>query len=448
MTNPGNLTDEQMQVLAQRIAAMADTPTDAPAKGVRQYVGARYVPVFANPLEWSDTREYEPLTIVSYRGNSYTSMQYVPTSISIADTAYWALTGNFNAQVEAYRAEVRAFDDRINANAAAINANTAAINANAAAIDANAAAIDANTAAIDANTAAIAQEKTDRTTNVMLAFGDSFGVNTISQGPVWCEITANKLQVTELHNYCVGGATFNTAKEKNFFVQVDKAISEIKNPEYVKYVGIVGGTNDGSNSITDAIVSLVAKINSAFPNAVIGIGLNASKQDILSYGAKQKRIAALNLNGNFATPVFIDSVVYTQLANGCMMDDNIHPTAKGSNRIGTLMTCVLKGAIGSVVATNETVNPQIISSNLRTFVPSMIGRRIQYIGSIDTTTSTSTIVDLTTIYPDTIKGSTYINDSNVTIVGYITTGASNYPSLRINSSFKGVGFFGFDSYVV
>lgn len=434
MTNPGNLTDEQMQVLAQRIAAMADTPTDAPAKGVRQYVGARYVPVFANPLEWSDTREYEPLTIVTHQGNSFTSMQYTPTGIEITNTAYWALTGNFNAQVEAYRAEVRAFDDRINANAAAINANTAAISE--------------NTAAINANAAAIAQEKTDRTTNVMLAFGDSFGVGTISQGPVWCEITADKLQATELHNYCVGGATFNTTKEKNFFVQVDKAISEIQNPEYVKYVGIVGGTNDGSNSIADAIVSLVAKINSAFPNAVIGIGLNASKQDILSYGAKQKRIAALNLNGNFATPVFIDSVVYTQLAKGCMMDDNIHPTAKGSKRIGTLMTCVLKGAIGSVVATNEAVNPQIISSNLRTFVPTMIGRRIQYTGSIDTASSTSTIIDLTTIYPDTIKGSTFINDSNVNIVGYITTGSSNYPSLRINSGFAGVGFFGFDSYVV
>lgn len=433
MTNPGNLTDEQMQVLAQRIAAMADTPTDAPAKGVRQYVGARYVPVFANPLEWSDTREYEPLTIVTYQGNSYTSMQYVPTSISIADTAYWALTGNFNAQVEAYRAEVRAFDDRINANAAAINANADAINA--------------NTAAINANAAAIAQEKTYRTTNVMLAFGDSYGVDNISQGPVWCEITANKLQATELHNYCVGGATFNTTKEKNFFVQVDKAISEIKNPEYVKYVGIVGGTNDGSNSITDAIVSLVAKINGAFPNAVIGIGLNASKQDILSYGAKQKRIAALNLNGNFATPVFIDSVVYTQLANGCMMDDNIHPTAKGSNRIGTLMTCVLKGAIGSVVATNEAVNTKLISSNLRSFNTTMIGRRIQYSGSINADSS-SAIVDLTTIYPDTIAGSTFINDSTVTIVGYITTGSSNYPSLRIKSGFTGVGFFGFDSYVV
>lgn len=109
MTNPGNLTDEQMQVLAQRIAAMADTSTDAPAKGVRQYVGARYVPLFATPIDWSDTREYEPLTIVLYQGNSYTSRQYVPTGIDVTNNEYWALTGNFNAQVEAYRQEVEQY---------------------------------------------------------------------------------------------------------------------------------------------------------------------------------------------------------------------------------------------------------------------------------------------------------------------------------------------------
>lgn len=29
----------------------------------RKYVGARYVPLFSDPLEWSNTRTYEPLTI-------------------------------------------------------------------------------------------------------------------------------------------------------------------------------------------------------------------------------------------------------------------------------------------------------------------------------------------------------------------------------------------------
>lgn len=130
MANPGNLTDEQMMQLAQRIAAMADTPTDAPAPGVRQYVGARYVPVFATPPEWSDTREYEPLTIVLYNGNSYTSCQYVPTGIEITNTNYWAITGNFNAQVEAYRQEVLQWSGKIdNANTNASNAVTTANNA-------------------------------------------------------------------------------------------------------------------------------------------------------------------------------------------------------------------------------------------------------------------------------------------------------------------------------
>ena len=71
---------------------------------VREYIGARYVPLFMG--EWDSTATYEPLSIVQYQGNSYTSRQYVPSGIEITNTAYWANTGNYNAQVEAYRAEV------------------------------------------------------------------------------------------------------------------------------------------------------------------------------------------------------------------------------------------------------------------------------------------------------------------------------------------------------
>lgn len=74
---------------------------------VREYIGARYVPLFAEPLQWSDQQEYEPLTIVINAGNSYTSRQFVPKGIDISNTNYWALTGNYNAQVEQYRQEVK-----------------------------------------------------------------------------------------------------------------------------------------------------------------------------------------------------------------------------------------------------------------------------------------------------------------------------------------------------
>ena len=80
-----------------------------------QHIGARYVPLFAEPIEWDKTKQYEPLTIVTANGNSYTSRQFVPTGIEITNNAFWALTGNFNAQVEQYRKEVTAYDGRITA---------------------------------------------------------------------------------------------------------------------------------------------------------------------------------------------------------------------------------------------------------------------------------------------------------------------------------------------
>lgn len=72
---------------------------------VTQYIGSRYVPLFADPIEWSASNTYEPLTIVIHEGNSYTSKQAVPKDIDISNEAFWALTGNYNAQVELYRRE-------------------------------------------------------------------------------------------------------------------------------------------------------------------------------------------------------------------------------------------------------------------------------------------------------------------------------------------------------
>lgn len=72
---------------------------------VRQYVGARYVPKIADPVEWQENTAYEALVIVTYNNSSYTSRKPVPVTVGIPpeNTEYWALTGNYNAQVEEYR---------------------------------------------------------------------------------------------------------------------------------------------------------------------------------------------------------------------------------------------------------------------------------------------------------------------------------------------------------
>lgn len=66
----------------------------------RQYIGARYVPKFADPLEWSNALQYEPLTIVSYMGQTYTSKIPVPVGTPPTNTDFWALTGPQNAQID------------------------------------------------------------------------------------------------------------------------------------------------------------------------------------------------------------------------------------------------------------------------------------------------------------------------------------------------------------
>ena len=79
----------------------------------RQYVGARYVPKFADPIEWDNTRAYEALEIVTNLGTSYTSKKAVPVGVAISNTEYWVATGNYNSQVEHYVEEVQTLAESV-----------------------------------------------------------------------------------------------------------------------------------------------------------------------------------------------------------------------------------------------------------------------------------------------------------------------------------------------
>lgn len=93
---------------------------------MRQYIGARYVPKFYENSDgtaaWKSGVEYEPLTIVTYNGNSYTSKQTVPANVGnpSANPAYWAATGIYNQQIAdltqrmgTAEAQIESINDRI-----------------------------------------------------------------------------------------------------------------------------------------------------------------------------------------------------------------------------------------------------------------------------------------------------------------------------------------------
>ena len=99
---------------------------------VRHYVGARYVPKLASPVAWAANTSYEALTIVTFNNASYTSR--VPVPPTVGDPAdnpdYWALTGNYNAQVEQYRQETKTANNILQGNINSEAATRASVDSN------------------------------------------------------------------------------------------------------------------------------------------------------------------------------------------------------------------------------------------------------------------------------------------------------------------------------
>lgn len=79
----------------------------------RRYVGARYVPQFADPIKWDINRSYEALTIVDYGDNRYTSKIPVPVGVDIGNTVYWVLTGASNEKLDHYIVEAEGYREEV-----------------------------------------------------------------------------------------------------------------------------------------------------------------------------------------------------------------------------------------------------------------------------------------------------------------------------------------------
>ena len=265
---------------------------------VSQYIGARYVPLFAEPAEWNAERTYEPLTIVLHEGNSYTSKQFVPRGVDIDNDGFWALTGNYNSQVEQYRQEVKTFDGRITANAQAISQNTSDISKNAQAISKNTSDISKNAQAISKNTSDISQNTSDISKNAQAISQNAQAINEIKSpiaviyGDSWSDFTESENNWTNLvakqlgcirKNYSKSGATITNIGEstvKTLTDEVDESISELSSvSERVKYIFILIGVNDITHNKTDSellttLAQQLTRVRNAFPKALISFSFN------------------------------------------------------------------------------------------------------------------------------------------------------------------------------
>lgn len=341
---------------------MADNQTPPAAtdySGVREYIGARYVPVFANPPEWNDTRGYEPLTIVLHQGNSFTSTQYVPTGIDIKNTEYWLETGNWNAQIEAYREEVLRFDARITQNANGIKANTAAIASETTARENEDTAIrNLITAEETARTAADTELRSDldaaiaamNQQNILSLYkgkncvwvGDSFttGVGADPNSKRVSTVFCNAMGMTEF-NYGVGasGWVWGTAANKPYITQVQNAYDAMtqeqrKNTAMVVLPGTSTDVSHGSSSkqIGTAATLCAKKASDLFPNAVIYVIPMIWDKALFTFNAYDATVEICDQINKAAIPrVKMDEDSYTWLLgrHEFYTSDNVHPNNAG-----------------------------------------------------------------------------------------------------------------------
>ena len=360
---------------------------------VREWIGPRIVPVFADVVEWDITSTYEPLVMVQHAGETFMTRQYVPAGIQLPDTAgseesndYWVHMSNWNAQVEYYRQEVLAFDGRIDALEDALPIadfdSTHTIDGRFDTIEANgwvgtdriadsavtsAKIADGTIATADIADGAITSDKiangtivaadlangavttekiadgtiknADFATKHMIVIGDSFSLSTYTDGNLWHKIVGEYLDLT-VKNYAVNGAGYVTGT--TFQTQLANAIDDTSyDHDQVEYVFVLGCINDGSSDIETAGHTLIASIKTAYPKAKIIVGTNAGINQIKSISNRSVRAKVAEITRGQG--VLFANTAAIAVFDGALKSDNIHPTAFGSRVLATVMLNTIFG---------------------------------------------------------------------------------------------------------
>ena len=322
-----------------------------------QYIGARYVPVFADPAEWNNTRTYEPLTIVTHNGNSYTSAQYVPKGIDISNEKYWALTGNYNAQIEAYRKEVQAYDGKITQNAKDIAAEatnriaadstlTTNLNAEIARSTKRESEIEAEVSKVSK----VASEKKNKTIGVYVGNSYTDGVGSGTSTGVFA---LTKFLFDEAYKYTEGGAGFSTYvnHSRTFNDLLNDASNDSSfdntNVTAIIFTSAMGDTRAlceiSENKLITNIQNVCTNAKNLFPNAKLYLhfaesvyGRDVQKAYSEDYTYLQYRVHAVfeNMKARYSNLIYLGWTGWnTNQVAGFNADDNYHPNANGYLKI-------------------------------------------------------------------------------------------------------------------
>lgn len=308
-----------------------------------RYIGARYVPKFANPIEWNKALSYEPLTIVQYLGNSFTSKKPVPAGVEITDTTYWANTGNYNEQVAEYQRQVVDLSKEVDTNKKDI------------------ANLKSNDTLHDSKLTTLDRFSIEDGHGITILIGDSYLEGWTPDGNVksWGDYLADILGLEMgdgIFKYYRGGTGFVSASSDiNFLTLLDNAGNDnAVNKNEVSRVVVFGGANDGENDLSTALKTFTDKAKAYFPNAVIYIAYNgAGINDRCSTYVKLSGQYWLSNNTKLGY-VYVPNVTAVLQDKTLFSSDIFHPNADGQKAVaGALYNAIWHNAPVMVSRKNQ-----------------------------------------------------------------------------------------------
>ena len=321
----------------------------------RQYIGARYVPIYFNnngSAEWVEGISYEPLTIVKYLDRTYTSTKPVPSNVGSpnVNTEYWVESGdtqtlnNLINAIEDVDTKVDNLKDSTDDEFESINGSIDEIEND----------IDLINVRIGAN-------------RKYLFVGDSYSLMNVG----WLNKLVSLMALTSNDYYtaCVSGSSF-TSQNPNYNWQniVANTISSLTTDEKALITDVVciGGINDSlpytefpdCNNQDDALVYTVNKINefaiyvaSNLPNAKISLFYVGNTEEGMDtegqryYANIVRTIAAWN-NASYWNLKNFKGAENILHIYSLMSADGIHPNENGCIMIARYVNNCLMGGNG------------------------------------------------------------------------------------------------------
>lgn len=280
-----------------------------------QYIGARYVPKFfensSGTAEWTANTQYEPLTIVTRNGNSYTSKKAVPASVGAPEdnAAYWVSTGIYNEQVQEYINEVRTFDGRITA----------------------------------------LENLSNRR---YIVVSDSYGLVRGDVTP-WTQLLQPVLGASNADYYIFaeGSMGFNRVGGDGHTVQslLVANAATVSSPETITDVIMALGANDAlaaaENGLTEAIKNCIAYVKATYTAARVHIGFigNELNKNSVALARYIKAVNAYQSAAASSGASYIRGCEYIMHNLKNIQSDNVHPTIYGSVAIADYIAAYLNG---------------------------------------------------------------------------------------------------------